>query len=159
MINRLHREMILALGRAFGTEEGWRDEAEIAVYWFACHNHPGQWSDLYAISCASHYRPGPFLTWKSIDKECGLASMMYEILEEKMENYTVIGIYASFGETTGDNVKAISPKAAMRKVCRDRLRHGDGFSVICAFLTGSPVEWADDFIVSAKTYLKLKAIK
>ncbi len=40
----------------------WTDEAEaaeIAIYWFACHWHGGQHSNLYAVLSSSPYAPGP----------------------------------------------------------------------------------------------------
>jgi hypothetical protein len=33
-------------------------EVEVAVYWIAVHWHGGQWSELYALQCASPYSPG-----------------------------------------------------------------------------------------------------
>lgn len=40
----------------------WTDEAdaaEIAIYWFACHWHGGQNTNLYAALSNSPYSPGP----------------------------------------------------------------------------------------------------
>lgn len=63
------REMILFLGRRWKRldPESWRDNAEIAMYWYATDYHSGQWSNLYAASCASYYNPGPYATLESED--------------------------------------------------------------------------------------------
>lgn len=41
-------------------EETLNTDGEIAIYYFAVHNHSGQWSNLYGAMCQSHYKPGPF---------------------------------------------------------------------------------------------------
>lgn len=76
---RLKREMIVVLGREYGRDDGWRDDAEIAIYWFAVHYHSGQWSALYEIQCNSYFRPGPFST---LDSEDGSQVIdYYDLLE------------------------------------------------------------------------------
>jgi hypothetical protein len=30
-----------------------------AIYWFASDHHGGQWSNLYAVLCASQFTPSP----------------------------------------------------------------------------------------------------
>ena len=37
--------------------EGWDEDCLIACYWFACHNHGGQFSNLYAALCSIPYDP------------------------------------------------------------------------------------------------------
>lgn len=77
------REMILYLGRQWKRldPESWRDNAEIAMYWYAVHYHGGQWSNLYAASCESYYNPGPFST---LESEEGTPVMdMYSDLENR----------------------------------------------------------------------------
>ncbi len=83
MKDPIKSEMLRSLRLEFGREDGWKDEAEIAIYYFAEHNHSGQWSNLYSALSRSDYQPGPFTTWDSVDKECGIVSIMYEFLTEK----------------------------------------------------------------------------
>lgn len=57
-----------ALARRLGIEA---DEFTLneAVWWYACRNHIGQGSTLYAITCVSDYRPGPFVTFEKLSEE------------------------------------------------------------------------------------------
>lgn len=52
-------EMLKFLQSQFGSEEGWQDEAEVAMYWFANFNHGGQSSNLYSVLSTSPFSPGP----------------------------------------------------------------------------------------------------
>jgi hypothetical protein len=55
-----------------------KDDAEVAMYYFAMHYHDGQSSNLYKLLSNSVYKPGPNST---ISKEGGLALDMYKDLE------------------------------------------------------------------------------
>lgn len=37
--------------------DGWAEDCQVAAYWFACHYHGGQWSNLYAALCSVPYDP------------------------------------------------------------------------------------------------------
>lgn len=39
-----------------------KDDATIAIYWFASEWHGGQWTNLYSALSTSDYRPGPCTT-------------------------------------------------------------------------------------------------
>lgn len=52
-------EMLNYLSKSYGREEGFADDAEIAMYWFASFYHGGQSSNLYSVLSTSRYRPGP----------------------------------------------------------------------------------------------------
>lgn len=78
------REMLLFLGRQWKSlcPESWRDDAEVAIYWYANHYHGGQFTNLYAALSASEFRPGPFSNlWE--DGELGTVTDMYRDLEDK----------------------------------------------------------------------------
>jgi hypothetical protein len=77
------REMVLFLGRRWKREdpESWRDNAEIALYWYAVHYHGGQGSNLYAASCASYFNPGPFSTLES-ERDTGVMDMYADLENE-----------------------------------------------------------------------------
>ena len=60
-------------------EDGWEDDAEVAIYWFASEYHSGQWSNLYSALSTSEYTPGRSMS--SIENEGdGLARMFYDAL-------------------------------------------------------------------------------
>lgn len=73
-----HEEMINYLISQYGEEA--RDEAEVAIYWFADHYHGGQSSNLYSVLSTSVYSPGPNST---IEKEGEFAEMLYNSLESE----------------------------------------------------------------------------
>ena len=52
-------EMFEYLRQMYGNEEGFRDDAEVAIYWFANFFHGGQSSNLYSALSTSRFSPGP----------------------------------------------------------------------------------------------------
>ena len=52
-------EMFNYLHQMYGNEEGFRDDAEVAIYWFANSFHGGQSSNLYSVLSTSRFHPGP----------------------------------------------------------------------------------------------------
>lgn len=52
-------EMFNYLHQMYGNEEGFRDDAEVAIYWFANFYHGGQSSHLYSALSTSRFHPGP----------------------------------------------------------------------------------------------------
>ena len=52
-------EMINYLRSMYGSEDGFEDSAEVAMYWFANFNHGGQTSNLYSVLSTSPFNPGP----------------------------------------------------------------------------------------------------
>jgi len=52
-------EMFNYLRSLYGNEEGFRDDAEVAMYWFANFYHGGQSSNLYSVLSNSRFNPGP----------------------------------------------------------------------------------------------------
>lgn len=79
------QDMMEYLGSIYGSEEEWRNEAEVAIYYFARDYHSGQWSELYSILSTSPYSPGPY---SSLESEGDLAQMMYESLEDQSERFS-----------------------------------------------------------------------
>ncbi|MFA5071173.1 MAG: hypothetical protein WC511_02270 [Candidatus Pacearchaeota archaeon] len=61
----------------------WKDDAEVAIYYFATDYHSGQSSELYSILSTSDYHPGPN---SKLESEGDLATMMYSDLEEEFKN-------------------------------------------------------------------------
>lgn len=59
----------------FAHEDGFNDDAEIAMYWYAHDHHSGQSSDLYSVLSTSPYSPGPMR--RSVEGEGGAAEMLY----------------------------------------------------------------------------------
>jgi hypothetical protein len=53
-----HQEMFDFLAKTCAGSEDIRFDIEEAIYWFACHYHSGQWSNLYAALCQSEFKPG-----------------------------------------------------------------------------------------------------
>ena len=51
-------EMLEYLRNSYGNEEGFEDDAEIAMYWFANFYHGGQSSNLYSVLSTSRFSPG-----------------------------------------------------------------------------------------------------
>ena len=76
-------EMLNALQPIFGCEQGFRSEAEVAIYWFASHYHGGQWTNLYKELCRNIYQPGSLST---LETEGWMVQRMYETLERKFAN-------------------------------------------------------------------------
>ncbi len=52
-------EMFNYLHQMYGNEESFRDDAEVAIYWFANFYHGGQSSHLYSVLSTSRFHPGP----------------------------------------------------------------------------------------------------
>lgn len=52
-------------------------DVEGAMYWFACHWHGGQWSNLYSALSTSEFRPGPLCN----GPESELEQDLYDLLE------------------------------------------------------------------------------
>lgn len=75
----LKKQMMDYLHTMF-TDNGWENEAEVAIYYFANDWHEGQSSELYSILSTSPYTPGANSTLQS---EGGMAELMYEELEAK----------------------------------------------------------------------------
>jgi hypothetical protein len=76
-------EMLNYLQSLYGQEEGWKDEAEVAIYYFGNDWHGGQFSNLYSAMSTSPYSPGPIST---LESEGDFAKMMYEDLEREFMN-------------------------------------------------------------------------
>lgn len=74
------KEMLHFLQQQFGGEEGFEDNAEVAIYWFANHYHGGQWSNLYSVLSTSPFRPGSISRGPEPDS---MEDMMYQALEAK----------------------------------------------------------------------------
>jgi hypothetical protein len=72
-----HDEMVESLKAGFGAEFD-SDDAEVAIYYFACHYHGGQWSNLYSALSTSPYSPGPIST---LESEGDMVGMFYQDLE------------------------------------------------------------------------------
>lgn len=69
-----------ALARRLGIEA---DEFTLheSVYWFCRRNYEGQGCDLYAILCASAYKPGPFVTFAKLPED---VRGIVEAMEKRM---------------------------------------------------------------------------
>ena len=73
----MKEQMMNYLKSLYGSEDEWKNEAEVAIYYFARDYHGGQWSDLYSVLSTSPYKPGPISTMES---EGDMVKMMYEDL-------------------------------------------------------------------------------
>lgn len=83
------QEMMEYLRKMYGKEEGFEDEAEVAIYWFANFNHGGQSSNLYSVLSTSPFNPGPIARGPEKDS---FEEMMYQDLESEFgsgENHDV----------------------------------------------------------------------
>ena len=80
---KIKEEMLDYLNSEFGGFEGTDNfSAEEAIYWYAYHNHGGQWSNLYSALSTSQYKPSPMM--KSIeDSDDEISIAMYNTLVEK----------------------------------------------------------------------------
>ncbi len=70
-------EMFEYLRQMYGNEESFRDDAEVAIYWFANFYHGGQSSHLYSALSTSRFSPGPIA--KGPEKNSS-EEMMYDDL-------------------------------------------------------------------------------
>jgi len=70
-------EMFNYLHQMYGNEEGFRDNAEVAIYWFANFYHGGQSSNLYSVLSTSRFSPGPIARGPEPQS---MEEMMYEDL-------------------------------------------------------------------------------
>lgn len=61
-----------------GHEDGFSDDAEVAMYWYAHDHHGGQSTNLYSVLSTSPYSPGPMRS--SVEGEGSGAEMMYDEL-------------------------------------------------------------------------------
>ena len=76
-----HDEMLAYLDTFWGSsEDGWEDEAEVAMYYFANDYHGGQWSNLYSALSTSPYSPGPVAT---LADEGDMPALMYTDLQQR----------------------------------------------------------------------------
>ena len=73
-------EMMDYLSSQFGNEEGFQDDAEVAIYWFSNFNHGGQWSNLYSVLSSSPFSPGPIARGPQPGSS---EEMMYQALESE----------------------------------------------------------------------------
>ena len=73
-------EMLDYLRSLYGQEEGFADDAEVAMYWFANSYHGGQDSNLYSVLSNSRFNPGPIAKGP---EPHSLEEMMYEDLVAK----------------------------------------------------------------------------
>lgn len=76
-------EMLNYLAKSYGREEGFKDDAEVAMYWFASFYHGGQTSNLYSVLSTSRYHPGPIA--KGPEPQTS-EEMMYEDLVLEFAN-------------------------------------------------------------------------
>ena len=60
--------------------DGLADEIEVALYYFACHYHGGQSSELYAVLSTCDFIPGRF---SSLETEGETVRSLYESLVDK----------------------------------------------------------------------------
>lgn len=74
----LKEEMLSFLDKQYGAEG--KDDAEVAIYYFATDFHSGQASELYSILSTSPYSPGPN---SSLESEGDIVQMMYSDLEQE----------------------------------------------------------------------------
>lgn len=56
-------------------------DIEAAIWWFACDNHGGQWSNLYSALSTSPFSPSPL--HYSVDQEGEVALLLYLSLVEE----------------------------------------------------------------------------
>jgi hypothetical protein len=104
-------EMMKFLQSQFGRfdAEGGREDAEVAIYWFANFNHGGQSSNLYSVISTSPFRPGPISRgpepntmeedmYNALEKEYGQNS-------EKQEEQTGTGAVSGFSPPMGKKKK------------------------------------------------------
>lgn len=70
-------EMFNFLRGMYGNEEGFRDDAEVAMYWFANFFHGGQGSNLYSVLSTSRFHPGHSARGPQPDS---MEQMMYDDL-------------------------------------------------------------------------------
>lgn len=107
-------EMLQFLQSQYGNEEGFENDAEVAMYWFANFNHGGQSSNLYSVLSTSPFRPGPI----SRGPEPGsMEEMMYQSLEDEFGG----GQHGEMDEmtTTGAVAGYMTPKAFGRKKIKE----------------------------------------
>ena len=105
-------EMFNYLHQMYGNEEGFRDNAEVAVYWFANFYHGGQSSHLYSVLSTSRFHPGPMA--KGPEPQ-SMEEMMYEDLVLKFapgteEATEIQKKHNSLNESTSIKNEAVSPK-------------------------------------------------
>lgn len=94
-------EMLNFLKTQFGTEPGWLDDAEVAMYWFANHYHGGQSSNLYSVLSTSAFEPGPI----SRGPEPGsMEEMMYQALEQQYG-----GVQEDLGAVPMEEAEMVDP--------------------------------------------------
>ena len=98
-------EMLNYLRSLYGQEEGFVDDAEVAMYWFANFYHGGQSSNLYSVLSNSRFNPGPIAKGPEPHSS---EEMMYEDLVVKFFPTSEEG--QSFKRKHNALNEAISPK-------------------------------------------------
>ncbi len=74
------REELLAVIDAYPFRSECDDfDVEGAIYWFACHWHSGQWSNLYSVLSTSEFCPGPLCNGPEQDT---CEQDLYDLLEQ-----------------------------------------------------------------------------
>ena len=92
-------EMLAFLQKQFGREEGFQNDAEVAIYWFANHYHGGQWSNLYSVLSTSPFRPGPISRGP---QEGSGEEMMYKALQSEFSGNPKSYKDSGFSFTSGE---------------------------------------------------------
>jgi len=62
----------------YSHEDGFTDDAEVAMYWYSHDHHGGQSTNLYSVLSTSPYSPGSMR--RSVEGEGSGAEMMYDEL-------------------------------------------------------------------------------
>lgn len=130
-------EMLQFLRTQFGNEEGFADDAEVAMYWFANFNHSGQWSNLYSVLSTSAFNPGPLARGPEPNSA---EEMMYQALESEYgssENNEVdemsgVGGAGAPGTGAGNvtaNVDPVRTPRAFKKKVQEAEDPKDAFQV------------------------------
>jgi len=95
-------EMIAFLEPMFGRGDGFEEDAESAMYWFANFNHGGQWSNLYSVLSTSPFSPGKLASGPI---NGSMEEMMFRELEAQF----------GYGEETGEVDESGTHISGMRK--------------------------------------------
>lgn len=116
-VDNLKSQMIEYLHSQF-PDEGWQDEAEVAIYYFASDWHGGQDSELYSILSTSPYKPGSLSTLAS---EGDTVNEMYKALEDKFTFKSLNkGISLKVDDAIQNKLELAKLKAKALKACESR---------------------------------------
>jgi len=149
-------EMITFLQQQFGREDGFEEDAEVAMYWFANFNHSGQWSNLYSILSTSQFRPGPM---SSGPQPGSSEEMMFQSLESEFGYGEETGEVDEVNYDNGEDGKPVMAVGAPNSLERIKVKFPKAIRAFAVLLNQYPDRATQDAIIAAARAMNTGPVK